>query len=58
MSRRLETKGSARRLAHQWVDLSAEKRRELLLNLDTESKIMIIENIVRIKMEREKNKNV
>lgn len=58
MPRRLETKGSARRLARQWVDLSTDKRRELLLNLDTESKIMIIENIVKIKIERERKKNV
>ena len=57
-SRTLVTNGSARRLANQWVDLGDEKRRELLSTLDTESRIAVIENLVRIKIEQgRKNKN-
>ena len=53
---RLSTNGSARRLAHMWMDLSPERRRELLVTLDTESRISVIENIVMLKQERQKNK--
>ena len=54
---RLTTNGSARRLARQWIDLKPERRRTLLQNLDTDSRISVIENIVRLKQER-KEKNV
>lgn len=53
---RLCTNGSARRLAHMWMDLRPERRRELLVTLDTESRISVIENIVMLKQERQKNK--
>ena len=55
---RLTTKGSARRLARQWIDLKPEKRRKLLETLDTDSKIEVIENIVKIKLERNRKKGV
>ena len=56
----LKSRASVRRLAHMWVDLSDEKRRELLENLDTESRVQVIENLIQIKIERERknNKNV
>ncbi len=58
MNRTLATFGSARRLARQWVDLGDEKRKELLSTLDTESRIAVIENLIRIKIEEgRKNKN-
>lgn len=56
MEMRLCTQGSARRLARQWMDLKAEKRRELLQTLDTESRIAVIENIVKLKIERSTKK--
>jgi hypothetical protein len=51
---RLTTKGSARRLARLWVDLKDNRRKELLDTLDTESRIEVIENMLRIKTERDK----
>lgn len=53
---RLTTNGSARRLARQWLDLKPERRRELLQTLDTESRIAVIENIVMLKVERNRKK--
>jgi len=38
------------------MDLKAEKRRELLQTLDTESRIAVIENIVKLKIERSTKK--
>tara|TARA_B100000686_G_C16345230_1_gene739978 strand:+ start:251 stop:376 length:126 start_codon:yes stop_codon:yes gene_type:complete len=35
-----------------WVDLGENRRKELLNTLDTESRIAVIENFVRIKLER------
>ncbi len=49
---RLTTNGSARRLARMWVDLSDRRRKELLDTLDTDSRIAVIENMVKIKAER------
>jgi|10_taG_2_1085330.scaffolds.fasta_scaffold10579_4 hypothetical protein len=54
---RLSTKGSARRLARMWVDLNDNRRKELLDTLDTEARIEVIENMLKIKTER-KEKNV
>ena len=52
MSRKLVTNGSVRRLANQWVDLSDDRRRDLLSSLDTESRIKVIENMIKIRVER------
>ena len=54
---RLSTRGSARRLARMWVDLNDNRRKELLDTLDTEARIEVIENMLKIKTER-KEKNV
>ena len=35
-----------------WVDLSDRRRKELLGTLDTDSRIAVIENMVKIKVER------
>ena len=59
MSRlRLSSVASVRRLAMQWVDLSRERRRELLDSLDTDSRLEVIERMTEIRIEREKKKNV
>ena len=59
MSRlRLSSVASVRRLAMQWVDLSRERRRELLGSLDTASRLQVIERMTEIRIEREKKKNV
>ena len=54
---RRSKKDSARRLAHLWVDLNDNRRKELLDTLDTDSRIEVIENMLKIKTER-KNNNV
>lgn len=51
----LSTRGSVRRLARLWVDLSDKKRKELLQSLATDDRIAVIERISEIKKEREKN---
>lgn len=58
MSRKLVTNGSVRRLANQWVDLSDDRRRDLLSSLDTESRIKVIENMIKIRVERGRENNV
>jgi hypothetical protein len=54
---RYSKKDSARRLARLWVDLNDNRRKELLGTLDTDSRIEVIENMLKIKTER-KNNNV
>ena len=51
---RLSSVASARRLARLWVDLSREKRRELLNSLDTDSRLAVIERMTEIRVERNK----
>jgi len=46
--------GSVRRLARQWVDLSRNKRRKLLESLDESSRLLVLERMTEIKLEREK----
>ena len=50
---RLSSIASTRRLAKQWVDLSREKRKELLTCLDSDSRIAVIERMVEIRGERQ-----
>lgn len=52
---RRSKKDSARRLAQLWVDLNDNRRKELLDTLDTNSRIEVIENMLKIKTERKKN---
>ena len=49
---KLSTLASVRRLARLWVDLSREKRRELLNSLDTDSRLAVIERMTEIRVER------
>ena len=49
---RLSSVASVRRLAHQWVDLSKDKRRSLLNELDTASRIAVIEGMTEIRRTR------
>lgn len=52
--RRLVTSGSIRRLARQWVDLRPEKRRKMLDSLDEESRLLVLQRMTEIRVEREK----
>ena len=52
--RMLVTFGSVRRLARQWVDLKPEKRRELLDTLDEKSRLLVLERMTEIRVERKK----
>jgi hypothetical protein len=56
MKNRLKTMGSVRRLAKQWVDLSRDRRRELLDSLDTDSRLAVIERMTEIRVSRKKVK--
>lgn len=49
---RLSSVASVRRLANQWVDLSKDKRRALLNELDTASRIAVIEGMTEIRLAR------
>ncbi len=49
---RLSSVASARRLAHTWIDLSDDKRKERLSLLDTESRVAVIEEMVKIRITR------
>ena len=55
MKNRLKTMGSVRRLAKQWVDLSRDRRRELLDSLDTDSRLAVIERMTEIRVSRKKS---
>ena len=44
--------GSTRRIANMWVDLGHTRRRELLGTLDTDTRIAVIEHMVRIRNRR------
>ena len=55
---RLSSLASVRRLARLWVDMSREKRRELLNILDTASRLAVIERMTEIRIERRKKNNV
>ena len=46
---------SARRLAKMWVDLSPDKRKEMLSCLDTDSRTEVITRMVEIRIERQRN---
>ncbi len=46
---------SARRLARMWVDLSPDKRREMLSCLDTDSRTEVIARMVEIRVERQRD---
>ncbi len=52
---RLSSVASVRRLANQWVDLSKDKRHALLNELDTASKIAVIEAMAHIRLNRRKS---
>jgi len=51
---KLSSVASVRRLARLWVDLSKEKRHELLDSLDTDSRLEVIERMTEIRVERNK----
>ena len=46
--------GSVRRVARQIVDLSKEKRGEILQGFPSEMKFLVVEEIIKIKKERAK----
>ena len=54
---KLSSVASVRRLARMWVDLSDSVRKENLSLLDTEVRISVIEEMVKIRGKRKSNKS-
>ena len=49
--------GSVRRVAKQIVDLGDKKRKEILMTFDSDMRCRIIEEMVNIRITRERKKN-
>ncbi len=52
------TMSTARRMARHIVDLGDKRRKEILMNFDSDLRCMIVEEVAKIKKERFRNESV